>query len=349
MDEWLILANLHKAHFRGWRKFESALIAAAAFQPGEQWCCEYDDTTVAGLPHFTNRPPKNLGMTRVGFTPWNYNCAAADVRCYIWSVKGAVKKGANRLCTCLFHLWKAQKEGTDDHRFARHVSCIADNYSENKNNTDLAFASFIVAKGWFDNIDMVFGPVGHTHGGQDRDHEVLNNKVLGHSVGTLGQLASLFPQAWQNERKAPDNYVQDVVYNWDKFFQGHIDAIGGCWTHELNEQSVRAFRICRGTNGNVEVRWKVDPADQTPWLGLDGKGGSPGHVVLKSMPHGVPDVVLPFYKNVLKEKKHRSAFKHTKIRAAMRDAGILDAHAWLMRVADTGRVPIAKWLEAERP
>ena len=48
---------------------------------------------------------------------------------------------------------------------ARYMAFVGDNYSENKNMTLLVFASMLVMNGWKDEIEFLFGPVGHTHNG----------------------------------------------------------------------------------------------------------------------------------------------------------------------------------------
>jgi hypothetical protein len=44
---------------------------------------------------------------------------------------------------------------------------MADNYNENKNNTVFAFCSELVMRGWFHTVELFYGPVGHTHNGND--------------------------------------------------------------------------------------------------------------------------------------------------------------------------------------
>lgn len=66
--------------------------------------------------------------------------------------------------------------------------------SENKNNTNLAWASMLVAKGWKDVIDFMFGPVGHTHNRIDAWHKIHNQDVGQYYSATLGVRKCLFAQ-----------------------------------------------------------------------------------------------------------------------------------------------------------
>jgi hypothetical protein len=52
---------------------------------------------------------------------------------------------------------------------------IGDNFGENKNDTNLAFFSEMIQAGFYDEVQMLFGPVGHTHNGVDRCHNTHNN------------------------------------------------------------------------------------------------------------------------------------------------------------------------------
>jgi hypothetical protein len=45
---------------------------------------------------------------------------------------------------------------------------------ENKNNTDLAWATQMVSEGWFETCSFLYGPVGHTHNEIDARHSQHN-------------------------------------------------------------------------------------------------------------------------------------------------------------------------------
>ena len=51
----------------------------------------------------------------------------------------------------------------------------------NKNNEVFAYYSDVVAAGWFDSVELLFGPVGHTHTGMDAVHK-FHNVEQGHTA-----------------------------------------------------------------------------------------------------------------------------------------------------------------------
>jgi hypothetical protein len=99
------------------------------------------------------------------FIPWLVEDVGARALYYIYTAKGRFKKGANRLCTCLYFLMLAALEDPTTCT-ARKMAYVGDNYSENKNLTLLVFATMVVMMGWKDEIQFLFGPVGHTHNGK---------------------------------------------------------------------------------------------------------------------------------------------------------------------------------------
>jgi hypothetical protein len=74
---------------------------------------------------------------------------------------------------------------------------IADNYSENRNYTTcMRWASEVVAAGWFDRVEFLFGPVGHTHNGVDAVHGVHNKDLLAGEAAYLGGLFHNYAAHW---------------------------------------------------------------------------------------------------------------------------------------------------------
>jgi hypothetical protein len=80
------------------------------------------------------------------------------------------KKGANRWCTTVYHALQALKNSGHPAARARMLVLVGDNFSENKNNCNLDFLTEIVQRGWYDEIQLLFGspllsppPPTHTH------------------------------------------------------------------------------------------------------------------------------------------------------------------------------------------
>ena len=84
------------------------------------------------------------------------------------------------------HFIREIKAGGSPSAKAKTLVLIGDNYSENKSNVTLDFACELVMQGasialcsfvqhstgWFDEVQLLFGPVGHTHNGVDAVHKV---------------------------------------------------------------------------------------------------------------------------------------------------------------------------------
>ena len=59
----------------------------------------------------------------------------------------------------VYHTLRALKESGTPAARARHLVMIGDNYGENKNNTDLAFCTELVQRGWYDSVKLLYGYV----------------------------------------------------------------------------------------------------------------------------------------------------------------------------------------------
>ena len=128
----------------------------------------HDDIEVIGFPRMTARTIKGMTKTKFNLVPWlmiNHGTSDLD---YVYLPKNRWKKGANRMITQLMAAVRRIKSdySKPGHR-ARRLVFIADNCSENKNNTLLAWCHSLVENGWFDSIELLFGTVGHTHNGVD--------------------------------------------------------------------------------------------------------------------------------------------------------------------------------------
>ena len=196
-----------------------------------------------------------MPTTRFQLIPFLISDHGRGKEYYVYTAKGRFKKGANRLCTTLYHIFRARKR--DDHkaRYARRVTLVADNFSENKNNTLLAFCSHLVVLGWFDEIVLAYGPPGHTHNGGDKQHQI-HNEVLGNfTCVTFVHWLTRWNQAWRQEHSRPIPAVLDVQYNFDMYYRNHLDPIAGYTKTAADSAIVRGFRIARSANGVVTVQW----------------------------------------------------------------------------------------------
>jgi len=218
-NEYIELAQKHKGAIRAWRKLEMSLIAAADHSPSEVITITCYDISPVEFPTFTKRPFKSQTQARYRMIPMLVN--AVTEKYYVLMPKDKWKKGANRLITTLHRILRAIKNNPQHKHFsAKRLNLYFDNASENQNNTMLKFYSDLVARGWFDDVFVFFGAVGHTHGGADRPHHVLNSVsgVLNMSNPTLVQLVNNFDVVWKTKRTRPEPLVLDCIYNWKGYY-----------------------------------------------------------------------------------------------------------------------------------
>jgi len=153
----------------------------------------FDDTSTLKMPHLSNRDVKGMPEYRFEVIPFNLTNHGASRNYYFYTVKKRFQKGANRLATNLYHVMRTIK-GKDDadcneaekqQKFARRVVLMCDNYAENKNNYIFAYGADLVFRLWFDEVEILFGEVGHTHNGNDAVHWVHNDIVGNYESVTL--------------------------------------------------------------------------------------------------------------------------------------------------------------------
>jgi hypothetical protein len=332
----------HHNEKRLWREFEKCLVDSARHDPRELNVFWYDDTEKTGFPKFTKRPMKNLPVARMNLIPFLIADLARQRDFYIYMHGGRFKKGANRLCTALLTAFRATKNGTDMARYARKLALIADNYSENKNNILLAFATQLVMMGWYDEITFAYGPTGHTHNGGDQQHQI-HNEILGNFTSpTFVHFLARFPQAWRTEKSRPTPSLLDVQYDWGAYYKSYLNPIAGHTNTAGDPVGIRGFRVARGGGGVVSAQWKTK-AESGEWRGADGQVGTQGFVVLKGLPRGKPGLIEP-KRNVMEEKYYKQLIG-TKMRECLEAAGAPEAIPWLAKGAKHGVVPIHQRLQ----
>ena len=327
---------VHQAERRGWRFCEDGTVLSAKHNPGEEQVFWFDDTESFGFPRFTKRPHKNLTTSRFEVIPFLLADLGRNKEYYIYTAKNRFKKGANRLCTTLMGAIRAAKQSSHESRFARKLTLIADNYSENKNNTLFAFCSDLVSRGWYDEILLLYGPPGHTHNGGDAQHNIHNNICGNFTSPTLAHFLARYPQSWRFEARRPDPCILDVQYDFVEFYAKYTNKIAGFTKTESDPGMVRGFQIMRGANGIINVKYKPK-AESGDWLGANGRAGSEGFTVLKGRPVGMPGVVPPS-RHVM-EKKYYNQLMGSRMEQCLKDAGEPEARAWLKKAAKHGVIP----------
>jgi hypothetical protein len=339
--------RIHDQEVEAWRLFEASLKSRAAM--GEIQLFMYDDTEALGLPKLTNRPPKGVSHQRFRVIPWLLIDYTRNREEYVYMAKDRWGKGANRIITLLHGAVKRTKaDYTSKSHKTRTMVCVADNYSENKNNELLAWASELIAEGLYDEVQLVYGPVGHTHNGVDAVHETHNNKVGNQTSGDLGEFVHNFVWGFPTELSRPRVSVLDTMYDWKAYYRPslRLDGLSGFTKTKNDEITVRGFKIYRNQDGVPEVRWKRDPAIESAWRGADGGAGT-GFNVIKHFPTGQPARVPP--------NPEPTAAPYLRVlasaawRKTLESESKLECYQWIQDAARTGIIPVHEFLEDVKP
>ena len=343
--KWQRDKRLHYASVRAWRDLESSVCAQARQDPAGTILLYYDDTEAFGFPHMTNRPFKNMPKSRFYVVPWLLMNKGLGTQEYIYMPKKKWSKGANRIITQLHaYISSIKSDPTNIQHKARRLILIGDNYSENKNNALLAWMSDLVANKWFDDVECLFGEVGHTHSGDDATHNIHNNPCGNHENADLGQFIFNYRKTF-SEFTCPRAHILDVVYDWTKYYKPFMNPpVSGFSKTPHDMYTARGFRATRAADNTVHLQWKVDPAMDKDWRGKDGNAGL-GFYLLKKATTGFPDLVPPktdiMPKSGLKELLAHGSF--------LDPYGVHKAAKFNRDCAEHGVVPIARELETSTP
>ena len=334
----------HNQETRKWRDMEIDLHAQSRFDAGRLIVISYDDTSSLDLPKFTNRPPKHFPQSSVSFVPFNITNHGAYENNYIYTLKHAIPKGGNRICTFLYHYLHRIKfqdvvSGSVQERqkHARRLVLMADNFTENKCNTLFAFLSHLIHLNWFDEVELLFGPVGHTHNGNDSCHNCHNNMCGQFSSVTLGEFFETFVFAWTNPDARPQPIIMESFYDWDNYYRPHMNYIGGFTKTSHSPLYVRAFKFKIGKSNFVEMTYKGSPSNPV-WCNSPADiYGADGLVILKSYPTEVPNIPPnPPHKMGDGHIRH---FGQKNVVDMAASADLAGSMQWLTEIVVTGLVP----------
>ena len=213
---------------------------------------------------------------------------------------------------------------------------MADNCAENKNNIVFAFMAELVTRGWYDEIQMLFGPVGHTHNGNDAVHFVHNN-IAGNYVSiTPAELFHNYKFAWHDATTRPQPVIVESQLDWGNRYLPYLRGVRG-FTRTTNDVSyVRAFRFTRNECGQSEMHVKGSPSNPE-WFGMDSVPNAPGFPVLSGIPDGMPKYKQPDQYKI--PDPYINHLNSDKMVQYANDTGRGPMHADLMRMARTLCVP----------
>ena len=356
MREYKQRRRMHDEEVTQWRKLEKVIKARVVGSQGEEILIVHDGTQKLGLPRMTRRTIKNLNPARFDVVPWMSHDVAGGRSDYIYAPNASTSKSTNYLIS-QFHavVLRAKSDYKDARHRARKLTVIADSASENKNNTILAYYSDMVASGWFDEVELLFGPVGHTHNGVDATHKIHNVDVARHTSGDLGHFVHHYASGFsgQSSLPTPDASILARIVDWKGYYAPFLRNIAGFTKTKGDPIMVRGFKIAKTTNGSVDVRWKCDPANESEWRGQSGFGNTAGFNMLLAVPRGLPAFEPP--SRVLKTAGHAEHGKTLLnsgdggLRRALLAQGLEACVQWNYTAHMEGKIPIHRYLEDVTP
>ena len=345
--------RLHDEEIIQWRKLEEVIKAQAVSSPADHLVIMHDGTSALGLPRLSRRSLKNLDPFRFEVTPWLAMDFSGDLKDYIYSTTSTTPKDANTLISQL-HLVirRAKSDYTHPRHRARTLTLVADSASENKNNTLFMYCTDLVNHGWFDEVILLFGPVGHTHNGVDASHKVHNQNVANHVAGDVGHFVRNYVKGYKGTRSEgdmmPNASILAKTLDWNKYYTPCMRRVSGFTKTAKDPVAIRGFKISKHADGTTSVQWKVDPALEKEWRGAAGVPNTNGFYIMASNPRGLPEfVVRPELTDSYKEKVKK--LKSRNMWMALAPEGLSPCVPWLVQAASTGIIPINRYMEDTIP
>lgn len=342
--------RLHEEEVKQWRQLEASVKSQGTSSPGETMVLMHDGTQSFGLPRLGHRAIKNLDPFRFEVTPWLSIDFSSNDKDYIYAPSFHVQKDTNYLISQLHAMIR---RGKSDYNHPRHAArkliCIADSASENKNNTLFAYFTDMVNQRWFDEVVLLFGPVGHTHNGVDALHKIHNQNVAAAFSGDLGHLVQNYPSGFSTAGNGiPNASILGKTVDWISYYENCVRYISG-FKKSLNDPvAVRGFRIARETDGTVQLKWKRDPALETEWRGRNGCANTPGFYMLKQTPEGLPKFVGAKGTTEGHREKCQKLLAE-EFKNILQTRGSPDAAQWNYDAATTGQIPVHRYIESSTP
>lgn len=334
----------HHFEIKHWRRLERDWISKACSAPDLYTVLSYDDTSAMGFPRMTKRPVKSCPNDKFYMTPWNLTNHGTRENVYVYDVKHKWQHGADRLCTNLFTYISRLKTRPDSEctekeqlqKRSRKLVLMADNCAENKNNIVFAFMAELVMRGWYDEVEMLFGPVGHTHNGNDAVHYVHNNLAGNYVSITPAELFHNYKYAWHNTTTRPQPVIMECQLDWQNHYLPYLRGVQGFTNTTKDCSYVRAFRFTCNEQGQCEMHVKGSPSCPE-WFGINSVPNATGFPILSGIPDGMPKYKHPTdYTMPIPYLNRLGGDKILQYAAANGRAGM---HPYLMQMAQTMTVP----------
>ena len=162
---------------------------------------------------------------------------------------------------------------------------------------------------------------------------------------TLGEFFSAFNVSWKSDHTRPQPIVLDVMYDWDMYYDNHINRVS-CFNKTRDSQSYcRAFLFTKNSAGIVQMQVKGSPSDNL-WYGEGGIHYNPGFTIIRTTPQTAPQTLPPMDSSL--PAHLLSNLNSSSIRNFCEVNGLLDSHTWLMEFARTGRIPVRGAVSVEQ-
>jgi flagellar biosynthesis GTPase FlhF len=181
---------------------------------------------------------------------------------------------------------------------------------------------------------------------------VHNQNVAGNFSGDLGHFVQNygagFTGAASEGRMRPTANILSRTLDWTRYYEPVLRPVAGFTKSSGDPIAIRGFRIMKQKDGTIDVTWKTDPALEKEWRGAGGFGKTAGFYMLKSLPLGVPEFIVP--QEATKEAlKNAKKLKSDNMRRCLEQQQLEACVEWVYEAATGGYIPIHKFLEDEAP
>ena len=343
-QEYEKLMKSHHFEIKYWRTFETTMQYRSKSCAEDITLLSYDDTSALGLPRTTNRDIKNMPSSRVFLVPFNLTNHGVGETMYFYHLKDKWSKGADRILTILYHVIRRIKfkmvekcsESEKLQRRSKRLVLMADNAAENKNNVLFQFCTELVLRKWYMSAELYFGPVGHTHNGNDAVHYIHNQINGNFDSATPAEFFNNFHYSWHSVTARPQPVIVETQFGWGERYK-RLGADLGHFGRSRNQPDyVRAFRFQWSSDNTVECHVKGTPSDPK-WYGENSIPDGPGFRCLKGLP---PDAPLPIKTpEWTMNKKYINDICGPKFREYFLQLNKLDMYLQIVQIAKTGVIP----------
>jgi hypothetical protein len=171
-------------------------------------------------------------------------------RWLLYSLDRPWKKGANFMCTLLFHVLLAVKSSLGPASAALALQVFCDSGKENWNYTLLRFLGAIVLARWFGSVFLSSLVPDHTKNKQDQIFRSQHVYIEKHDVHSLPHLLSQFPGAYPGEMTRPTPVLIEAVGDFEDWLEPYgftytgISKLHAFWIFSMRMLRLILSSIC---------------------------------------------------------------------------------------------------------